>query len=133
MERFQVERAHSRSEDGFLWYVVESEGGAIYCEGFIDREPAEMACEDLNWLWSLTAVERRAVEVTREDCGHNPDAYGLAVIAADGSAVIEYRYVYGSKSEASPEELWEDTLKEYADTGVKVIDINGLTWSNGRN
>jgi hypothetical protein len=127
-ETFIVERAHSRTEDGFLWYVVQKEGGALIPEsgGWLHKEDAEKECEYLNWFWLLPEVERKAVETMQEDCGHNPYAYGVAVISKDGKGVEQYLFVYDMKEgTATPEEVWETALGDYRGTGNVVIDVNG--------
>jgi len=123
---YTVARGSCGTEDGYLWYVV---GPTMPDEGYLHREDAERVAADMNWLAELPEPQRKAFQFLQADLGHNPDAYGVAVLdCSDPQEVIEFRTVYGvGDNYATPEEIWEGVLSDYGDTGCQVISSTGQT------
>jgi hypothetical protein len=124
-DAYTVERRHSGTEDGPLWYVIgpdgsQGDGGWAY------REGADLEAADLNKLAKLTDDQRQAVETLRGYCPA-PDDYGVAIVGTyrDGSrGAVEARlaFTHGTK----PAEARGEMARDYADeTGAVLVDVSG--------
>lgn len=75
------------------------------------NEPAKLA--------ALTTNERAAVEYLRGSVGHDPDAYGAAVLADD--AVQEYREAHGADAKAR---VLDSMHEDYAGLPYVVVTVD---------
>jgi len=128
-EDVQVQRQHSGTEDGSLWYVVDGHGNRVSGDGHIYRESAEAEAEDATMLAKLSDVERAAVERLRSWCPA-PGDWGLAVIE-DGQ-VTEYRQRSGHDrnepaSGRAKTELESGALADYRGSAAYFVTVDGYT------
>ena len=89
---YHVQRAHTGTEDGYMWRVVDADGSPVDDSWHMHAESARADAADMAKLATLTAGERRAVLAIRAQCPAPHDA-GLAVVDTATGEVIEYRTI----------------------------------------
>jgi hypothetical protein len=121
MAPYSVQRAHTGTEDGSMWRVVDTDGSPVDGDWHASEDGARACAADMARVAALaTTYLQRACMSVRDQCGHNPAAHGLAVVDADG-AVVEYRIVTGARGDMDAAALLAMTRDDYSGEPVVIV------------
>lgn len=134
-----VERQHSGTEDGWLYYVLQDGQRVEDAGGCLEASHAWLEAADLARLGTLGSVEREAVESLRSSmCGEPEDTYGVALLDyattstdsrshPEGHALQAVEYRLGRASQGwTPEAI---RLQALADGVPVLVDVEGRVWT----